>query len=212
LANGCATQAEPTIIVVLGAWSCGSTAVAGYLERAGAYSPRPHQTTNDPKTPDSHEPKALRDALVERIDERTLQHRSHEGPVFRDWLAEWIGQQRALAGAAGHSHVVIKHPLLALSVADVAAVCQPRFVAVTRELVHIEATRRRRRWLPVYGRQGARALYNAIFGVCLEHTVSAMVCHYAQFRRDADLRHRLCHWTGLSAEADGRAEAEGWLR
>lgn len=199
-------------MVVLGAWSSGSTAVIGYLERAGAYSPRPHQATNDPKTPDSHEPKALRDALLERIDERTLQRRAHEGPAFRDWFAVWIEQEGERARAAGQTQIVIKHPLLAFFIADVQAVCQPTFAVVTRELVHIEATRRRRGWLPVYGRRGAQALYNKIFGACLEHTVSALICHYAQFRRDRNLRTRLCGWAGLEPEGDALAEAEAWLR
>lgn len=199
-------------IVVLGSWSSGSTALTGYLERLGAHSAPPHQPTNDPRTPDSHEPRALRNALAARRDEFSLEPRDTELPPFREWLAPWLAAEQERARDLGLTHIVLKHPLLAFFTEDLRAVCSPRLLIVTRPVDDIEASRQRRQWHPVYGRAGAGPIYNQIFTACMQALPEALMLGYDAFRTDEALRTRLRHWLGLQPDADTLAQAEQWLR
>jgi hypothetical protein len=199
-------------IVVLGSWSSGSTAVTGYLERLGAHSAPPHQPTSDPRTPDSHEPVPLRNALAARIEETSLEPRTTELPPFRDWLRDWLAGETERALEAGSSHIVLKHPLLAFFLEDLQAVCAPRFILVTRPVEAIEASRQRRQWHPVYGRAGAGPIYNQIFTTCLNEALETLVLGYTAFREDPALRQRLTRWLGLAPTPEAWENAEAWLR
>lgn len=198
-------------VVILSAWSSGSTAVAGYLARLGVHTAPPHQATGDPLTPDSHESRALRRALTQRIDELGLQPRTAcDLPPFGDWLREWITAEHEHAAEMGATHMLLKHPLLAFFIDDLRAVCDPRFVIVTRDLEAIERTRQRRGWHPVYGRSGATVLYQRIFSACLDGSLEALVCPFDRFRHREAMRTDLCRWLGMDDAQ--RETADAWIR
>ena len=60
------------IILVLGAWGSGTTAVTGVLDHLGAYTCPPHFNTNDPKTLCSYESVNLRHILHRYINEEKM--------------------------------------------------------------------------------------------------------------------------------------------
>ncbi|WP_323705816.1 hypothetical protein [Thiorhodovibrio frisius] len=107
------SQRDCTTLVVLGAFSSGTTALTGYLERLGAYSCPPHLQLNDPMTPSSYEPTALRAALLEAVDEQQLCRRAQRGEGFADWFQSWWQDQCAQARSNASTQLVLKHPLLA---------------------------------------------------------------------------------------------------
>lgn len=142
-------------LVVLGSFSSGTTALVGYLARLGAYTCPPHMRTNDPRTPDPHEPRALRDQLVSYIHEPTLKPQVEDLSGFRAWFEPWLAEQKAQAAASGYTHVVLKHPLAAFFIEDLAEVGQPTFLVMSRRFEAIEQSRQRRGWGAVYGKAGA---------------------------------------------------------
>lgn len=199
------------VSVILGAWSSGSTAMTGYIERLGGYSCPPHVMTNDERTPNSHEPKVLRDSLAKCVDEMTLKMRLKDRQVFRDWFAKWLYAEKQKAAREGYDHIVLKHPLTAFFIEDIEAVAQPRWVVITRPFEAIENTRLRRRWHPVYGKAGANVIYSRIFSVLMNHSITALCMNFDAFRKHADERARLEAYLGLAPTAEQRDQANAWI-
>ncbi|MCF7976823.1 MAG: glycosyltransferase family 4 protein [Chromatiaceae bacterium] len=199
-------------IVVLGAWSSGTTALVGYLARLGAFTCPPHVRTSDPRTPDSFEPQAFRDALAEVVDEFSLARLQPDSTPFKDWLHEWWQQQRSVALAQGCTTLVLKHPLTAFLIPELQAVCAPQFVVMTRAFAEIEATRQRRGWASNYGEDGAKRLYSAIFNALIEHSLDALTLDYETFRRDPSYGGRLAVWLNLQPSEAAQAAARAWVR
>jgi hypothetical protein len=199
------------VIVVLGSWSSGSTALTGYIERLGAYSCPPHWITNDPRTLNSHEPKILRDSLVKCVDEPTLQMRLTDRKVFCDWFEKWLDDEKHKAMQAKHDAVVLKHPLLAFFIAEVDAICSPRWVVITRTLDAIEKTRQRRRWPPVYGKTGAKVIYSQIFNTLINQSINAICMSFDTFRFHATERSKLESYLGLTPNQTQRSNAASWI-
>ena len=50
-------------VIIIASWSSGSSAVAGYIDKCGAYSCPPHLNTIDERTPNSYEPLAYKKEL-----------------------------------------------------------------------------------------------------------------------------------------------------
>ena len=205
-------SAEPLpVICVLGAFSSGTSAIAGYIAKAGAYSCPPHFVLNDPRAPHSLEPVELRRQCCAVIDERTLR-KTGDLAAFERWLSQWLRDQSAQARAAGCHHLVIKHPLLMALVPSIARTCNAQWVMVTRPLSQIEQTRNRRRWHPALGEQGAKALYPLAFSslVALEQTY--LTVSFPAFRRAPAMRASLLQWLELSPDAARLEAAEAWMR
>jgi len=198
-------------IIVLGSYSSGTTAVAGYLAKLGAFTSPPHQLTKDPKTPDAYESKAFRDTLVGLVDELTLTKKRDAPSAFSEWFSGWVAAQKALALEKGCSHVLLKHPLAAFFIDDIQRACQPVFLVVTRQLEAIEKSRLRRGWHPVFGRQGAKVIYNTIFDALIESGISAMIVDYESFRDDPAMGGRLALWAGMDPAPDILAAARKWV-
>lgn len=198
-------------ILVLAPYSSGSTAITGYLARAGAYPCPPFQMTNDPKTPNSHEPKAFRDAVCEVVEETTLNYIG-DSKRFGAFFREWLPAEEAKARKAGHNCVVLKHPLAAFVLGEILAVCRPRIVVVGRPLSEIERTRERRGWHLVYGQAGALKIYNQIFAHTLNTGLSALLVDYRQFLDRPFLRRDLLAFCRLSPDQVALENAESWLR
>lgn len=211
LPKDAAAPQEPRVLLVLGPWSCGSTALTGWLARMGAWSCPPHQATNDPLTPDSHEPKALRDALCATFHELTL---APIGPVsaFSAFFGPWLAAERQKARSQGLPAVVLKHPILSLVLPQVLSACDARILVCLRPMDQIEASRQRRRWHPVYGRDGAQRLYGSIFSTLIAMGRGFQAVSYSEFLARPGLRQRLARDCGLPFDATRLAAADAWLR
>ena len=84
---------EVRVVVLLSAWSSGSTSIAGYLDRCGAYTCPPHQETNDPRTPNSFESLEFRNAMTRFTDEMSLRVTGTRED-FVDWFRGWLPIQK----------------------------------------------------------------------------------------------------------------------
>ncbi|PEQ13902.1 hypothetical protein B2G71_06265 [Novosphingobium sp. PC22D] len=195
---------------MLGAWGSGSSAVAGYLDRCGAHSCPPHFRTNDARTSNSHEPEALRAILLDCFDEEALSPKYGKANFAADF-ATWIAREKDRAAAQGRSHIVIKHPLLCLLVAELETAVAPRFLLVTRSLARIEATRARRQWPSVFGAQGARLLYPRAAAGLLETEAGYLALRFERFLCDEALRGAVLAYLGMTPNAEQAAAAREWL-
>lgn len=202
---------EFQVVVLLSAWSSGSTSIAGYLDRCGAFTCPPHQQTNDPRTPNSFESLDFRNAMTRFTDELTLRVTGRRED-FTEWFARWLPRQKQLAAQAGHRVIALKHPLAVNLVSQIHAVSDCRFVLITRSMQSIEATRMRRGWAPVYGELGAKAIYSTAWAALFNAGLSNLSIPYEAFMRDPELRRLLLDYCGLRPEAAQLASAESWLR
>ncbi|MFP4147121.1 MAG: hypothetical protein ACLFSI_05335 [Halorhodospira sp.] len=198
-------------IVVLGAWSSGTTALVGYLSRLGAYTCPPHVSTNDPRTPNSLEPRELQQTLKSFVDQHKLQWARQDLEAFRQWLVPWLAEQKEAAAQSGCSHVVLKHPLTAFFIRDLYDACQPTFIVMSRPFEAIEASRQRRGWHPVYGQAGAKVIYQRIFTTLIEQQLEALQMSFDRFRADPSLGGRLHAWTDLNPEPEMWSQARKWV-
>ncbi|MEO1491462.1 MAG: hypothetical protein AAFV19_04835 [Pseudomonadota bacterium] len=144
-------EARPAVIVVLGPWSSGTSAVAGALAALGANAHPPHFAVDDALTPASFESMALRRIVLPHFDEQTL---------TRHALPPWLVARLRVWAGPGLS--VAKLPVLAYFMLEIARAWSARFVIVRRDLAAIEQTRLRRGWPEIYGRAGAERIYAEI--------------------------------------------------
>ncbi|TQM89904.1 hypothetical protein BD293_4218 [Roseinatronobacter monicus] len=199
------------VVCVLGAWSSGTTAVTGYLTRVGGYSCPPHVQTNDPRTPNSHEPVDFAIELRKVIGGLTLkQHGDRE--AFCNWLRSWLNERSIEARASGASHIVLKHPLSAYLIKEINAVCNPDFLVVTRPFIKIEETRKRRKWYPSYGAAGAQKLYSTIFSSLIEIEASYSTVSFRDFTTSLPRRRTILKALGISGTHAQCHAAESWLK
>jgi len=199
------------VVCVIGSWSSGTSAVAGYLAHAGAYACPPHYSTNDPRTPMSFEPLELRAKCLEVFDELSLK-KIGDRAEFERWFGPWLKAQSRRAADAGARHIVLKHPLLALLIEPIIAVCDPAWVVVTRPSADIEATRTRRKWASVHGARGARMIYSTAINTLVEAEKSYQAVSFPQFLASGQLRDRLLNALELDPSEEQRRAAERWLR
>ncbi|MGO4917732.1 hypothetical protein [Pseudogemmobacter sp. W21_MBD1_M6] len=199
------------VVLVLGPWSSGSTAVVGYLARIGAWTCPPHQLTNDPLTPDSHEPKAFRDALCSVFDEITL-NPTRPVEFFTEFFATWLRAEQSVCQSLGHTTIALKHPLSAFAIPQILSICDPEILVVVRPIGQIEKTRKRRGWHPVYGADGARRIYGSIFSSLIGAGRSFSAVSYPDFLANPATRLKLCQVANLSPGSEKIRAAENWLR
>lgn len=199
------------VVIGLGPWSSGSTAITGYLERCGAWTCPPHQMTNDELTPNSHEPRQFRDALCSVFDELTLSRKLPDSE-FVKFFEPWIEQERIKARLNGSPIIFLKHPLSAFVIQQIRELCDPEFVVFLRPLKIIENSRLRRRWHPIYGSAGASKIYSVIFTNLIANGISFSAVSYDDFLKDGRRRNNLCTQLKLSPTEEMKKSAEAWLR
>ena len=209
--NSCRENSGLKVIVVIAAWSSGSTAVAGYLDACGAYSCPPHLHTNDGRTPNAFEPAALRHALMQLFEEKTLKEVGSQDD-FLNFFENWWPQECEKAQDLGCSHIVLKQPLQTLILPYLHKRLDPTYVFVTRPLQDIEKTRVRRNWPPVYGGKGAKALYGVAFDFLVQAGCSYISVPFDHFRSSAALREKVLAFTELNPTEAQRAAADAFLR
>ena len=199
-------------IVVLAPWSSGSTAVSGYISRAGAYDCPPHVMTSDSKTPNSHEPLELRELLASIVDEQSLEVNKEIAPLFSPWFKSYLSRVELKAREMNCECIVLKHPLLAFFLADLIRVSDTKFIKVTRDLKNIEQTRQRRNWSRNYGDWGARKIYSLIDFMQTELENKMLTLDFAEFKSSPQKRETLLEFCELMPDKTKKAHAENWLR
>ncbi|MCP4598618.1 hypothetical protein [Neptuniibacter sp.] len=199
------------VVVVLSSYSTGSTALVGYLDRLGGYTCPPHQMTNDERTPNSYEPKALQVRLTRSVDEFTFRSKK-KAAFFSEWFSRWITQEQEKAAELGLQYIVLKHPLLAFFIEEINELCSPKFVVITRPASKIEATRLRRGWHKSYGQVGANVIYPMVYSKLAEHGLNALCISFESFAADTEIRQKLMDWLSISPTGQQIEDAEGWLR
>lgn len=206
-------QAEDVkIILVLASWSSGSTSVAGYLDKCGAYSCPPHVHTVDERTPNAYEPAEYKQVLGLCIDENTLEPTPRFN-AFEPFFANWIARQRQKAAEGGHRFIVLKHALQSFMLPVIMKI-EPdsRIVVVSRPFAKIESTRARRNWALSYGEAGARKVYGATYTWLHENDHGYLVVPYERLRSEQHLRDEMLTYLGISPTPQQRAEADAFLK
>ena len=204
-------QQIPTIWVT-GPWSSGSTALTGWLGYLGAYGCPPYQTTNDPRTPNSYESKALRDKLCECRNELTLEtNRGYENFDFSEWFKQWKKEQQDIAIKQGKKFLVLKHPLLAFYISSLVTDID-QILLITRPLSAIENTRKRRKWHTTYGSNGAKILYTRLINTFINEALAYQAVPYPKFLSDTSYRKDLAKSLRISTDEHNWYNAENWIR
>lgn len=206
-------QAEDVkIILVLASWSSGSTSVAGYLDKCGAYSCPPHVHTVDERTPNAYEPAEYKQVLGLCIDEDTLQP-TPRASAFEPFFAGWIAKQRQKAAEAGQRFIVLKHALQSFMLPVIMKI-EPecRIVVVSRPFEKIEATRARRNWAQSYGEAGARLVYGMTYTWLHENNYGYLVVPYERLRSEPELRDEMLTYLGVMPSPQQRAAADAFLK
>ena len=206
-------QAEDVkVILVLASWSSGSTSVAGYLDKCGAYSCPPHVHTVDERTPNAYEPRELMKVLTLCIDENTLQP-TPRADAFGIFFPKWIMVQKMKAAEAGHRFIVLKHPLQSFVLPVIMSTLpDARVVVVSRPFEKIEATRARRSWAASYGDWGARQVYGATYTWLHDNSYGYVCVPYERFRSEAALRSEMLTYVGLQPTPEQQADADAFLK
>lgn len=205
-------QAEDVkIILVLASWSSGSTSVAGYLDKCGAYSCPPHVHTVDERTPNAYEPMEYKQVLCLCIDENTLESTPRFN-AFEPFFANWIAKQKQKAAEAGRRFIVLKHPLQSFMLPTIMKI-EPdcRIVVVSRPFAKIEATRARRNWPMSFGETGARQVYGMTYTWLHENNYGYLVVPYERMRNEPALRDEMLVYLGITPSPQQRAEADAFL-
>lgn len=200
-----------SVIVLLSAWSTGSTSVAGFLDRCGVYTCPPHQRTNDSCTPVAYEPLVYRDALAEYIDELSFT-RKNDAKIFVDFFVNWIAEQKQNALENCCKHIALKHPLQTFMLPVIDRLVSPEYVMITRPYSDIEKTRQRRKWYPIYGKAGAKVIYDTANLYLQDNSKEYFSLPYAKFRTDRRLQRKLLRYLEISPGKEQLWAAEEWLK
>ncbi len=161
------------LVLVCGPWSSGTSAVAGMLARAGLFAPGPYFRTNDPKTPDTTEMLAFREALLKCASEQKLSRIANSAKIleilqeFRDGP---LKAARQGAGIHDDTPTVLKHGLAAFVLPELSSLFDLKIIGVLRPFSEIESTRLRRRWVENFGKLGASKIYSYMFDYMINNS------------------------------------------
>jgi hypothetical protein len=211
LIRGKSMSSDIRTILVLSSYSSGSTAVTGFFEQCGVYACPPFTVTNDPLTPSAKEPVEYRNILVSCRNEFSLKEQKPNS-VFLEFFARWHPIQTAKAQEAGSKAIVLKHPLQAFYLDQIFEVCDPKLVLVHRPFDNIEATRLRRKWHPVYGRAGARVIYNVLYAKLHQISKSCISIPFESFVENSAMQDDLLSFCSINPTPSQLTEARRFLR
>ena len=174
-------------IYVAGSWGSGTTAMAGALHRLGLAVIRPTFVTNDERTADSFETVAFRNLVLKHVDESRLAWRSSPADLHQDMLAfareiETASVREPESESA--RRLVLKLPLAAFCIPQMADVFDLKVVVVHRPLEDIEQSRRRRGWSESYGQAGAKVIYARLYDGLRECGISFLAVAFDELQRD----------------------------
>lgn len=155
-------------IVVLGAWSSGTSALAGVMNNLGFYTCPPHFQTNDPRTPNSFESISLKEIIARHFNEPRLERIPGDPDVVSQDIRIWYEHELTECLRLGKRGVVIKLPSLCFFVPELCRALQPDFIVMTRPLALVEKTRQRRGWHAQLGQAGALKCTQAMIPALIE--------------------------------------------
>lgn len=203
-----AAVVRPKVILVCGPWSGGTSAVAGFIARLGAFAPGPFVIVEDTRTPETHEMIAFQAALKLVADERALRRTMSSDEVLRVLREFRDGPFTAALSAHRDAPVVLKHGLAALVLPELSEVFDLHVVGVVRPLEAIEKTRVRRQWPAQFGAKGGGVIYQHLFGFLIHADVRFEVLRYGDLLESpARVCDRLALSLGLRPSATQREEA-----
>lgn len=143
------------VIFTHGNWGSGTTFVTGVLTLLGAHSCPPHYRRIDPRTKNSLECSEFRKACMSVYDETNLQEIGSKS-AFSHWFDAWLRDRKQDAMARRETYIVLKHPLCAFLIREIADIASPAWVLVTRDFGKTENRRLAEDGIPHLGRR-ARA-------------------------------------------------------
>ena len=177
------------VILVVGSWSSGTTALAGALVALGVPGFGPYFLSNDPLTRNTYELQPFRDVILPFVDENAVALRPQAGPQLIDALRKF---RTALEDGAfgpwptGHAkRVMLKLPLASICIPQISAVFDTDIVLMLRRLQDVEASRRRRGWRAIYGQAGAQFIYSKSVNDMLQMPKSFLAISYTELVRDS---------------------------
>lgn len=177
------------LVLVLGPWSSGTSAMAGMLANAGLWAPGPFVNVRDPKTAATYENRVFRDLLRELASEQKTRLKVSSSDVteklkeFRDSVLPGL---RARSQIGADSPVLLKHALPALMLKEFDQLFDLKLVVVMRSFEEIEATRQRRNWHSCFGRKGAEVIYGKIFHYLLHSETPFRAVRYRELLDDSE--------------------------
>jgi hypothetical protein len=172
------------LVLICGPWGSGTSAVAGSLARIGFHAPGPFFQSNDPRTPNTYECIPFIETVRKVVSCASLEI----SVPSRDAVIEELGSFREgylrdacrQRGMSEDGPILLKYPLSAVIIGEIARVFDTRLIVVLRPLDQIEGTRKRRNWLPIYGEAGAKLVYTHIFNHIVMRDTPAMVVNHGQ--------------------------------
>lgn len=200
---------RPTLVLVCGPWSSGSSAVAGLLAQAGLQAPGPFVAVNDPRTPQTFEMLAFQKLLRQLASEETLTLKVPTTQAL-EALRQFRDQQLLpqVSSGPGSPPMLLKHGLAVLFIEQLRQLFDLRLVGVLRPLADIEATRQRRRWHPSMGRVGAEVIYSALMAEMVNGDSPFHLVRYPELMRQPDQEtDRLLAFCSWKASTEQRSSA-----
>jgi hypothetical protein len=170
------------VILVVGSWGSGTSALAGSLCHLGIPGFGPYWQTKDPRTPNTYELNPFRNLLIRYINQRELVFPSNQKENLRIELVEFRNQlEEGLYGKwqeGTEKRVMLKFPLAAFCLPQLCDVFDVDIIVSLRRFDDIEATRQRRGWGENYGKKGAQIIYPTLFADMLQMQKSYLAVGY----------------------------------
>jgi hypothetical protein len=203
-------------ILIFSAYSCGSSALAGFFDRCGAHSCPPHAWSNDERTKISFENTHLKQ-ILETIfplkKEETFFEQKGDMQKLIDFFPGWIQTHMQIAAGIGKKAIVIKHPLTMFVIKEIEPfLTNPRYIILKRPLEEIENSRLRRKWTPVYGKEGAAVIYEKIASTAEQLNLSTFEITYDDFRKNENARLDMINYCKLEMDDKKMQDATNWIR
>lgn len=190
--------------------------MAGFFQRCGAHSCPPHSWTKDERTVISYENAHLKKKLETLFSmKKEKQYFDQKGSLedFASFFSGWLQTQITTAAGIGKKFMVIKHPLTIFALKKIQPfLSNPSYIVLKRPLGDIEASRLRRSWDPLYGKEGAEIIYNKVTEVTSQLCLRTFEIGYDEFRSNKDKHKQLINFCELKVDPVKLTEASAWIR
>jgi glycosyltransferase involved in cell wall biosynthesis len=208
------------LVLICGPWGSGSSAVAGMLERMGAFGVGPYFETSDPNTPNSYESHPFREILQDALG-CPSQGTFSLAPSALDAVQSGLRilQRRIKRQEFGpydlscSKPIFLKYPLSALVIRQICEVFDTKLIYVMRPSEDIERTRLRRNWPPYYGAEGAAMIYGHMSARLKDHENLTMAIDYKQLLvSPAACARDIAQFAGLKPSAEALRRAANFIQ